>query len=210
MHDSDEIINILQSVVSKEEDELNSSKRQHHTDWDNHIFTLSTASLGFTFTFLPVASENHSWALFSSVFSFVLSICFAAVNYIFADYGFNNSYKGIAERRKINLRLSNSLAKLKSKTKICEMSNDVAGIEAANVMCNEEVVEILSDVSMDDEIAERNKLNKRITFLNHAKTYTFLLGVIFTVTFTLSNLKSIGNDIGSEGSAMEVVNLDKK
>jgi len=192
MEEVDQYIQKLDSMLDKEQEELSLSKRQHHTDWDSHILTLSTASIGFTFTFLPVTSNNYFCMLVIGLSSFILSVCFATANFIIADIGFNHAFDSLAIRLKLNAKLTRNFNKLKKSLLIAEKENNKEDYETAKSNCEADIAGLFDKADLDSDISKRERLNRKITFLNHAKTYTFIAGILFVVIFSLLNLDAIG------------------
>lgn len=188
MEEHEKGIEFVESILSKEQEELLQSKRQHHTDWDNHILTLSTASLGFTFTFLPISSNNGYWLLIIGVFSFIFSICFATANYIIADLGLNYSLDRLSKKLIFNTKLKQNLFTLNKAKENSERQNDESIYIKARTIYDANVSKLFEEIDFDKEIKERDKNNSKIIFLNHAKTYAFISGILFVVVFSLLNI----------------------
>lgn len=190
MKELEEAINTAESVLDREQGDLSQARRQHHTDWDNHILTLSTASIGFIFAFLPIASSNYFYLVSIGIFSFILSICFAAANYIFSDIGFNYAFECIIKNRKLNINLKQKNLELDKALSKSKNENDENIYLVAKETYNKDVNKLINEADFEKEIENREVINKKITFLNHAKTYTFISGILFIVIFSLLNIES--------------------
>ena len=188
MEEHEKGIEFVTSILDKEQEDLSNSKRQHHTDWDNHILTLSTASLGFTFTFLPISNGCHLWLVYFGVLAFILAICFTTANYIVADKGINIAFDALMKKRVFNERLKQELFKLNKLTRAAEQSSNEKAFNEAHDNYETNVEKLFADVDFDGEIKERDRINNWINRLNHAKTYSFIVGILFIVAFSIINI----------------------
>jgi len=163
----------LKAQITKiEEDNENTltssmaSKSQHHTDWDNHTLTLSTAALGLIFGILPISKWSCTWPVWAAVIFFVLAIVATMWSYISADNTFNLSSEAYDEKADLiyNLR---------------EVNGDYpdGGNEA------ETRVALL--INQHNEYLAKQKIkytdNVTVTrWLNRLKTFSFVTGVCLT------------------------------
>lgn len=190
MKEHEKGIEFVESILDKEAEELHQSKRQHHTDWDNHILMLSTASLGFTFSFLPIASQNYVCLLHIGIISFIISICFATANYIIADLNFNYAHKKLTEKLLFNTKLKQALFQLNKADAKYKEDNDETGYITSREKYESEVDGLFNNIDFDEEIRKKDKYNQIITILNHLKTYAFILGIIGIVIFSFNNIEA--------------------
>ncbi|MCK4743036.1 MAG: hypothetical protein KAT25_04390 [Sulfuriflexus sp.] len=190
--DIDDFPNRLEKILDVEQEELNSSKRQHHTDWDNHIITLSTASLGFTFAFLPIGSGTCFIVAAIGVVSFILSICFATANFIVADRGFDVAFESLILRRKHALKIKSCFSELKTSLIDAEARGDNTAYDAAKTQCSAQLDTIGEETDLDADLKKQNKINNNVSLLNKAKTYSFITGTILVVVFTFINIDFLG------------------
>ena len=181
----------LESILDKEQEYLIQTRREHHSSWDSHILTLSTAAVAFSFTFLPLSGSDVFWWALVGIFSFVVSIVFTTSNYILTD-------NGIELASKSNMARRNQLGKMLQRVNRCNRDaeklnpEDEKNINAAKEQCWNDVAKIYAERDSEKEIKDMEKNNKRIRFLNHAKTYSFLMGVIAVTVFSLCNIPFIG------------------
>ena len=181
----------LESILDKEQEYLLQTRREHHSSWDNHILTLSTAAIAFSFTFLPLSGSDVFWLAFVGIFSFVVSIAFTTSNYILSDNGIDLASKSNSARRiqqgKMRYRVNQCNREVEKLN-----PEDEKNINAAREQCWNDVEKIYAERDSEKEIKDMEKNNKKIRFLNHAKTYSFLTGVIAITIFSLFNISLIG------------------
>lgn len=184
-------LNKLESILDKELEDLLQTRREHHSSWDNHILTLSTAAVGFSLTVLPLPSSEIFCLAIVGIFSFVLSIIFTTSNYMVADNGIELATKLHLARRIQHDKVLYRMNRLKRE--IDELKpEDEKNIDAAREQCLNDVEKIYAERDPEIEIKDMEKNNSRIRFLNHAKTYSFLIGVIAITIFSVCNISLFG------------------
>lgn len=181
----------LESILDKEQEFLLQTMREHHSSWDNHILTLSTAAVAFSFTFLPLSSSDVFWLAFVGIFSFVVSIVFTTSNYIVADNGIELASKSHSVRRMQHDKVLHRVNRLKREIEKLR-PEDEKNINAARDQCWNDVEKIYAERDSEKEIKDMEKNNNKVRFLNHAKTYSFLTGVIAITVFSLCNISLFG------------------
>lgn len=181
----------LESILDKEQEYLLQTRREHHSSWDNHILTLSTATVGFSFTFLPLSGSDVIWLAFVGIFSFVISIVFTTSNYIVSDNGIELASKSNSARRMQHDKMLHRVNRLKREIEKLK-PEDEKNIDAAREQCWNDVEKIYAERDPGKEIKDIEKNNNKVRFLNHAKTYSFLTGVIAITIFSLCNISLIG------------------
>jgi hypothetical protein len=191
MDKSDFYFNKLESILDKEQEALLQIRREHHSSWDSHILTLSTAAVGFSFTFLPLSGSEAFWLAIAGIFSFVLSIIFTTSNYIVADNGIELASKSHLARRIQQDKVLHRVNRLKREIENFK-SEDEIHINAAREQCWNDIEKIYAERNSEKEIKDMTKNNNRVRFLNHAKTYAFLIGVIAITAFSLCNIDLLG------------------
>lgn len=181
----------LESIFDKEQEFLLQTRSEHHSSWDNHILTLSIAAVGFSFTFLPLSDSDVFWLAFVGIFSFVGSIVFTTSNYIVSDNGIQLASRSHSARRMQHDKVLHRVNRLKRE--IEEFSpEDEKNINAARDQCRNDVEKIYAERDPEKEISDIEKNNNKVRFLNHAKTYSFLTGVIAITVFSLCNISLFG------------------
>ena len=191
MDKSDYYFEKLDSILDKELTDLLKTKRQHHTSWDNHVLTLSTAALGFSFTLLPLSNSVITWLAIAGIISFVISIIFTTFNYIIAEKGIELVLKSHILRRTKHDKVLHRVNKLKKEVEEFK-PDDINGINKARELCWNDVERLYSERDPVKELSAIDKNNKIVNFLNGAKTYTFLSGVISVTVFSLYNFNLLG------------------
>lgn len=191
MDKSDYYFNKLESILDKEQEYLLQARHEHHSSWDNHILTLSIAAVGFSFTFLPLSGSESLWLAIAGVFSFVLSILSTTSNYLLTEKGFELASKSHAARRSQHDRVLHRVNRLKREMEKLK-PDDEKSIESAREQCWDDVEKIHAERNPEKEIQDLEKNNERIHFLNQAKTYTFLAGVITITIFSVCNISLFG------------------
>lgn len=177
----------LEVILDKEHEFLLQTRREHHSSWDNHILTLSTAAVGFSFTFLPLSNSSVFWLAIVGIFSFVASVVFTTFNYIMSDNGIELASKSHSARRMQHakvLRRKNQLEREIEKFR----PEDEKNVNAARNKFLMDVDNIYAERDPEKEIRDIEKINNKIRVLNHAKTYSFLGGVIAITSFSLCNI----------------------
>mgnify|MGYP001593762756 FL=1 len=192
MDKSDFYFNKLESILDKEQEYLLQARLEHHSSWDNHILTLSTAAVGFSFTFLPLSGSELLWLAIAGIFSFVLSILSTTSNYLLTENGFELASKSLLARRNQHDRVLHRVNRLKREMEKLK-PDDEKSIESAREQCWDDVEKIYAERNPEKEIQDLQKNNKRIRFLNQAKTHTFLTGVITITIFSVCNISLFGN-----------------
>ncbi|MFK5913601.1 MAG: hypothetical protein QM484_04430 [Woeseiaceae bacterium] len=159
----------------------------HHNSWDNHILTLSTAALAFIFGVLPLSEWSYLWlGVFGSA-SFVLSIFFAMLCFLFADKTFETSASLHYFRKKlINATQDN----VDMRDSINEV--DFAGGEAVTESGLSDALSVdKKSLDLLNEYNEKvvgydcvdSKNSNYATLLNQLKTWAFLAGLVVTSIF---------------------------
>ena len=193
MEDFEEYLLSAELSLDRELEDVSQSMRQHHSDWDNHIITLSTLSLGFIFTFLPLANGNNAFVITLGSICFVASIMSATSNYIFADKGFEISLNSMKARRRINQKTKNRYKKLKSELQKLQAENKQELYDNAKKQCKKDFDIIFDKSSIDEMLESMKSNNSKITKLNYAKTFFFLVGISLTVNYSLVNFELLAN-----------------
>ena len=188
MKDIENIMLDIGRMLERSQDEILKTKREHHTSWDNHILTLSMAAIGFSFTFLPFKDGEYFWLFVVSLFSFILAIIFTTVNYVIASIGLESAIKdnigAQVNNKKIIYRI---FAYRKAISNLSEKENKQEIDDESSACWND--IESIMDSDKADEVEKKlNNNNAIITFLNNAKTISFIGGVLFVVIFSLFNL----------------------
>ncbi len=181
----------LETILDKEQEYLLQTRREHHSSWDNHILTLSTAAIAFSFTFLPLSGSDVFWLAFVGIFSFVVSIVFTTSNYMLSDNGIELASKSNSARRIEHDKMLYRVNQCNREVEKLD-SADEKNINAAREQCWNDVEKIYAERDSKKEIQDMEKNNNKIRFLNHAKTYSFLTGVIAITIFSLFNISLIG------------------
>ncbi len=188
MDKSDFYFEKLESILDKEQTDLLQTRRDHHSSWDSHILTLSTAAVGFSFTFLPLSGSVIFWLAIVGILFFVLSIVFSTTSYLVADKGLELASQYHLARRLQHDKVRHRVTHLKREMEKLK-PDDVNNIEAARAQCWEDVESIYAERNPDQELTRNNR---RINFLNRARTYSFLIGVISVTIFSLCNINLFG------------------
>ena len=169
-----QLVDTLQEESNLKIDRSLLARNQHHTDWDNHILTLSTAALGLIFGLLPIEEWGFSILVILSVSLFISSIFTAIINYTFADKTYELT------------------------TDMYETRQDLikAGIESMHVKDDLERFLLVQDaIETHDKLirtlrSKQNIYNKLVTILNSCKTVFFLAGVIILSITVFVNIYS--------------------
>ena len=187
MDQSDAYFEKLESILDKEQEYLHETQREHHTNWDRHVLTLATAAVAFSVTFLPLSG---SWLLCLAVFgilSFVLSIIFSTIGFLASDRGLELASASYLARRLQQDKVRHRVNRLKRDMQRLN-SQDVAAIDAARAQCWTDVEGIYGERDPDKELANLKKNGRLVKFLNHARTYCFLFGIIAITVYALCNI----------------------
>lgn len=176
----------LKEILDKEQNEILFNKRSHHTSWDNHILTLSTASLGFCFAFLPLSSGNYVCLINIGLISFVLSIIFTMICFLKTDKALSFALNRNTQSQ-IHIK---RLKKLDEKYTILIEDKQLSESEKTQLHIEKEqkIKKSIDEMNLRELIKEIDDKNVSINFLNQAKTYSFIIGVVLVTAFVLSNL----------------------
>jgi len=180
----------LDEVLDKELLEINTSRRDHHNSWDNHTLTLSTAAIGFSFTFLSATKSSYLCIFYIAVLAFVLSIVTAMVNYIFADKAIEFSLANHIARRAQHNKTRRRIKQLEKELMSLGITAPQSLLSSARLKCMKDVDAIIAQREPEKELMLIKKHNKKINFLNQAKTYCFLVGIVSISVFSLINLNA--------------------
>lgn len=191
MDKSDFYFEKLELILDKEQTDLLQTRRDHHSSWDSHILTLSTAAVGFSLTFLPLSGSAIFWLVIIGILSFVLSIIFSTTSYLVADKGLELASQSHLARRLQHDKVRHRVNWLKREVEKLK-PDDAKNIEAAREQCWKDVENIYAERNPDKELSDLNKNNSRINFLNRARTYSFLAGVVSVTIFSLCNIHLFG------------------
>lgn len=189
MDKSDFYFDKLESILDKEQAELLQTRREHHSGWDSHILTLSTAAVGFSFTFLPLSGSTLFWLAIVGILAFVLSIVFSTVGFLVSNSGLELASESHLGRRLQHDRVRHRVNRLKREMEKLG-PDDSKNIDAAREQCVNDVEKIYAERNPAKKLEELNRNNKRVSFLNQAHTYSFLVGVITITIFSLCNTNS--------------------
>ena len=191
MDNSAPLFDKLESILEKEHEYLIQTRRDHHLTWDNHILTLSTAAVAFSFTFLPLSGSYVLWLAFVGIFSFVVSIVFTTFNYVVTDYGIELLSKSHSARQMQHSKVRHRESRLNLELEKLE-PGDENSINSAREQFWNDVQNIYAGIDYGKDQKDVEKNNTKIRFLNRAKTYSFLLGVFAITIFSLCNTSLIG------------------
>lgn len=189
MDKSDFYFDKLESILDKEQAELLQTRREHHSGWDSHILTLSTAAVGFSFTFLPLSGSTLYWLALVGILAFVLSIVFSTVGFLVSDRGLQLASESNSARRLQHDRVLHSVNRLKREMEKLK-PDDSKNIDAVREQCWKDVEKIYAERDPAKELDDLIRNNKKVNFLNRARTYSFLVGVITITIFSLWNIES--------------------
>lgn len=172
----------------------NPAKSQHHTDWDRHILTISTATLGFIYGILLPNFENSDPTLvwYASA-SFGLAIIITMLNFILADQTFEASSKMIRHRDTLITALTECLNE-KEMIELMMSSPHKEQIDIEKVNIKKEELYIRADDARgeyNDRVKyESNTIDvysKGVNILNITKTILFLIGILITIGYVFEN-----------------------
>ena len=181
-----------EETLDRELDYLHEEGRAHNASWDSHIITLAMAAIGFSFTAIPLSKVCHLYLLIFSLLCFVLSIGFSLVNFIFSDKSIKSAIDGNIKRRGANIKARHRLYDLESELETYQ-SIDTKRRERAGVRADRDIMDIYENTNTDKGIEEVDAISKTIRFLNHAKTYSFILGVSVITIFCGLNIDNFSN-----------------
>lgn len=188
MKEAETYLNTIDKVLEKEQDELLSSKREHHTSWDNHILTLSMAALGFAFSFLPFKNSECFFIFVIAILFFVFAIITTLTSYIKADKGLNFALESNRARKNQYTRIRNRMMKCQREVDSLSLETQIDFIVKERDACWKDVENILDEEDFDAILKKIQATNKVIIILNHAKTYFFIFGVLMVVIFSFVNI----------------------
>lgn len=193
MSKQEDFFDNIEKILDREESSLLESRKSHHSSWDNHIITLSTAAIGFCFTFLSFKNPCYVWLFYLGVFGFVISIISAMLNYIVADRGANMALHDHTERRNLNNEARHRVRMLQREVNEIGGNGDQNAVRLAQEKCDREIDAMFTaykDKSESGRVSlDRN--NSFVNFLNYSKTISFLAGIILVSFFASMNLDKL-------------------
>lgn len=197
MDDNTYYFDKIDKVLDREVEHLHVTQREHHTSWDNHILTLSTAAIGFSFTVLTLAQAEGLCLFLSGIAAFVLAIASAMANYMFSERGFNIALDGNAQRRFQHNEARRRVQKLQNEVNKIGSDGDPEEIQTAQEQCYADTEAIYNIYDSAAEVAKTEKNNRIIGVLNYVKTLLFLAGVVLISVYAAVNIEGIGSVLPS-------------
>ncbi|MBK9131021.1 MAG: hypothetical protein IPM20_05190 [Gammaproteobacteria bacterium] len=182
----------LESILDKEQVELLQTRREHHSGWGSHILTLSTAAVGFSFTFLPLSGFSVFWLALVGILAFVSSIVFSTFGFLVSDKGLESASESHLARRLQHDRVRHRVTRLKREMEELK-PDDLKNINAARYQCWRDVEKIYAERNPAKEVEDLNRINMKVNFLNRARTYSFLIGVATITMFSFCNIDAFAN-----------------
>jgi len=183
----DESLDRLNEILNREISNLNSSKQENHKAWDSHILTLSTASIGFTFGYLPLKGSDYLCLALLALAFFIISIIASITAYLYTDRGLESQTDDHITRR----TLTQEAIHLHSDFKQSHIGNEsLSNNDISDHKSNIHKIFQKRDGKAHD--LRVDYFNKLIFILNHGKTYSFILGVTLITIFASINFLQLG------------------
>lgn len=198
----------IDKILDREVEHLLAGQREHHSSWDNHILTLSTAAIGFSFTILSPAQAENLCLFQLGIAAFVLAIASAMANYIFSERGFNIVTHGNIQRRTQHNEARRRIQKLLKEVNEIGSNGDPQAIRRAQERCDIDVDAIYRKHDSAAEIQKMEANNRIISMLNYGKTLFFLAGIILISVYTTNNIEAVGLEKKPARNA-EIKGIDK-
>lgn len=176
-----------EELVELEFNSLNERSLSHHTNWDNHVLTLSTGSIGFIVSFLFKDKYTLKCLVITSLVMFVFSILAAMICYMVSDHAMRVQEKGNSERRKVLFKLKELELEHQKEARLLD-KDDVDKFIELTESYRDKMLEVTRKNEERGESSQIETINNWITGLNYAKTILFVLGVMFTTIYAGVNL----------------------
>lgn len=183
----------IDKVLDREVETLQATQREHHTSWDSHILTLSTAAIGFSFTFLALPHSNNLCLFQLGIAAFVLAIASAMANYMLSERGFNIANHGNIQRRTVHNEARHRVQRLEKEVNTNGNYDDQEAIQSAQEQCFADIETIYKKHDSAAEMAKIEANNRVVRVLNYMKTLLFLTGIVLISVYALVNIKDIGS-----------------
>lgn len=194
MDDSEKILDRLDAILAREQAEIFESKRLNHSSWDNHTITLSAVSIGFAFSFLPIASGDYVWLSMLSLMSLIAAILVSVINFSIAADGFDDRQKANAAQMLMFDRARRLI--MRANNRVAVEGNNSARLAEIQAETTSEFEQIFNQFDPDAEVQKMNCTNAVITRFNKCRGWLFLVGLTGLTVFGILNIENVVLNVG--------------